>query len=51
LLLNTREMLQAARRSRADVKALLEKELKRLQRYDFPRRAIVHSGNNMGSES
>jgi hypothetical protein len=48
LLLNTREMIQAAHRSRGDVKNLLEKDLKRLSRYDFPRRVIAHRGNNVG---
>ena len=50
LLLNTKEMLQAARTSRAQVKDLLEKELKRLKGYDFPPRVIVHTGNNTGVE-
>jgi hypothetical protein len=48
LLLNTREMLAAARHSRAQVKDLLEKELKRLRAYDFPKRVIVNTGNNVG---
>ncbi|MGA7710585.1 MAG: hypothetical protein WCA81_01690 [Rhizomicrobium sp.] len=51
LLLNTREMLQAVRTSRAAVKDLLEKELKRLKAYDFPPRVIVHTGNNTGVET
>jgi hypothetical protein len=48
LLLNTREMLEAANLSRARVKDLLEKELKRLAAYDFPVRVIRHTGNNVG---
>ena len=48
VLLNTREMLAAARHSRAQIKDLLEKDLKRLKAYDFPRRVIVHTGNNVG---
>ena len=48
LLLNTREMLAAARQSRTQVKDLLEKELKRLRAYDFPKRVIVNTGNNVG---
>jgi hypothetical protein len=50
LLLNTRQMLEAARTSRTRVKDLLGKELKRLQTHDFPPRMIVHTGNNMGLE-
>jgi hypothetical protein len=50
LLLNTKQMLEAARGSRAQVKELLEKELKRLQTHDFPPRVFVHSGNNTGVE-
>lgn len=48
LLLNTKEMHQAALHSRARVKELLEKELKRLSAHDFPKRIIVHTGNNVG---
>ena len=48
LLLNTREMLAAARHSRTQVKDLLEKELKLLRAYDFPKRVIVNKGNNVG---
>lgn len=51
LLLNTKEMHQAALQSRARVKELLEKELKRLWAYDFPRREIVHTGNNVGEKA
>jgi hypothetical protein len=50
LLLNTRQMLEAARISRVRVKELLEKELKRLQAHDFPPRTFVHTGKNMGLE-
>jgi hypothetical protein len=50
LLLNTSQMLEAARTSSARVKELLEKELKRLRSHDFPPRVIVHSGNNTGLE-
>ena len=48
LLLNTREMLAAARHSRTQVKDLLERELKLLRAYDFPKRVIVNTGNNVG---
>jgi hypothetical protein len=51
LLLNTRQMLKAARTSRSAVKLLLEKELKRLQAHDFEPRSIVHTGNNLGTEA
>ncbi|MGH6827811.1 MAG: YkgJ family cysteine cluster protein [Rhizomicrobium sp.] len=51
LLLNTQDMLAAASQSRAQVKALLEKELKRLAAYDFPLRVICHQGNNVGEPS
>ena len=47
VLLNTREMLKAARHSRAEVKALLEQDLKRLSAYDFPVREIRNRGNNV----
>jgi len=50
LLLNTKQMLEAAHNSRARVKDLLEKELKRLQTHDFPPRVIVYTGNNTGLE-
>ena len=50
LLLNTRQMLDAAQASRARVKELLEKELKRLQAHDFPPRLIILTGNNTGVE-
>jgi hypothetical protein len=50
LLLNTRQMLEAARTSRPRVKDLLESELKRLRTYEFPPRLIVHTGNNVGLE-
>ena len=48
LLLNTRQMHVAAGVSRAQVKELLEKELKRLSVYDFPPRVIRNTGNNVG---
>jgi hypothetical protein len=47
LLITTRQMWDAAGLSRARVKSLLEAELKRLQGYDFPLRAIRNSGNNV----
>ncbi len=50
LLLNTSQMLEAARTSRLRVKEMLEKELKRLRSYDFPPLVIVHTGNNTGLE-
>jgi len=48
LMLNTREMLQAANTSRAAVKAELEAELKLLRNYDFAPRLIRHTGNDVG---
>ena len=51
VLLNTREMLAAARHSRGQIKDLLEKDLKRLRAYDFPKRVIVNRGNNVGEAS
>ena len=50
LTLNTRDMLAAAGQSRGQVKDLLEKELKRLKAYDFPKRVIVNTGNNVGND-
>ena len=50
LLLNTRQMRDAAYTSPVAVKQLLEAELKRLRAHDFPRRTFVHTGNNMGGE-
>ncbi len=50
LLLNTRQMRDAANISWGHVKALLEKELKRLQAHDFPPRVFVHSGADMGRD-
>ena len=47
LLIATRQMWEAAGISRAGVKALLEAELKRLQAYEFPRRIIRNTGNNV----
>ena len=44
----TKQMWEAAGFSRAQVKQLLEAELKRLQAYDFPPRVIRHTGNNVG---
>ena len=49
LPITTRQMWEAAGTSRAQVKALLEEELKRLQAYDFPPRLIRHSGNDVGA--
>ncbi len=49
LQLNTEEMRAAARGSRAEVKAVLEVELKLLRAYDFPPRHITHRGNNVGA--
>jgi hypothetical protein len=49
LPLNTREMLEAANASRARVKDLLEKELKRLQAHAFEPRMIVNTGNDVGA--
>jgi hypothetical protein len=49
LPLNTVEMAAAARGARAQVKTLLELELKRLQAHDFAPRAIVNTGHDFGS--
>jgi hypothetical protein len=49
LLLNTEDMLAAAKSSRAEVKAVLEQELKLLRDYDFPPRVIVNTGNDLGA--
>jgi hypothetical protein len=48
LPLNTRQMVDAASISRARVKDLLEKELKRLQSHSFEPRVIVNTGNDFG---
>ena len=50
LLIATRQMSEAAGISRARVRGLLEVELKWLQAYEFPLRAIRNSGNNVGSD-
>jgi len=44
----TKQMWDAAGLSRRSVKNLLEAELKRLQAFEFPPRAIRNSGNNVG---
>ncbi len=49
LPLNTSEMFEAAGVSRAKVKELLEKELKRLSAHDFPRRVIANTGHDFGA--
>ncbi len=46
LPLDTMELFDAAAGPRAPLKALLEKELKRLQAYQFEPRVIKHSGAN-----
>jgi hypothetical protein len=46
--LNTRQMLAAAQASRAQVKDLLEKDLKRLQAHAFEPRIITHTGADFG---
>ena len=51
LLISTRQMLDAAKFSRARVKALLEDELRRLKAYDFPPRILHNKGNNVGMVS
>jgi hypothetical protein len=48
LELNTDTMAEAARTSRAAVKAVLEAELKLLSAYDFPPRDFRNRGNNVG---
>jgi len=50
LLLNTRQMFDAARQSRAAVKDILEQELRRLAAHDFPPRLIRNTGNNVGRQ-
>jgi hypothetical protein len=49
LLIATRQMWDAAGASRAQVKALLEADLTRLQTYDFPPRLIRNRGKDFGS--
>ncbi|HXS06022.1 MAG TPA: hypothetical protein VN723_04465 [Rhizomicrobium sp.] len=46
--LNTLEMARAASGARADVKALLEKALAVLNRYDFKLYVMQHQGNDVG---
>jgi len=48
LPLNTRQMFEAAGISRARVKDLLERELKRLASHRFEPRVFVHSGRDVG---
>jgi len=48
LPLTTRQMAEAAATSRARVKELLEKELKRLTAYAFEPRTFKYSGNDLG---
>lgn len=50
LPLTTQQMFAAAGASRAHVKELLEKELKRLQAHTFEPRAFANSGNDWGAE-
>lgn len=50
LSLNTRQMFEAAGVSRARVKELLEKEVKRLTVHSFEPRVITNSGNDVGVE-
>jgi hypothetical protein len=50
LTLDSDEMRAAARTSRAQVKAVLEAELKLLSTYDFPPRHIENMGNNFGAQ-
>lgn len=49
--LNTREMFAAAQANRAQVKTLLEMDLKRLQAHAFEKRIFLHSGNDFDSQS
>jgi hypothetical protein len=48
LPITTRQMAEAAATSRAVVKALLEKELKRLTAHEFEPRTFVYSGKDFG---
>lgn len=48
LPITTQQMWEAAGFSRAQVRLLLEEELKRLQAYDFPPRVIRNRGNDFG---
>jgi hypothetical protein len=48
LPLNTRQMFEAANTSRAQVKDLLEKELKRLKAHAFEPRVFQYRGNDFG---
>ncbi len=50
LLLNTREYVEAAARSRAHAKAELELTLKRLQGYDFQPQTIRNTGNDVSRD-
>ena len=51
LPITTRQMFEAANTSHARVKALLEKELKRLTAHVFEPRLFVHSGADMGAKA
>jgi hypothetical protein len=48
VLLTTRQMFEAANTSRAAVKELLEKELKRLKAHDFEPRVFQYRGHDFG---
>jgi hypothetical protein len=48
LVLDSDAMILAARTARADVKAVLESELKLLQAFDGPSRTFRNHGNNVG---
>ena len=50
LALNTPPMLEAARRSRAALKTLLEQTLKRLQSHSFISYEMENSGNDFGAQ-
>lgn len=50
LPLNTRQMFEAVGTSRARVKDMLEKELKRLQTHSFEPRVFTNSGHDFGAQ-
>ena len=47
LPLNTRDVIEATKRSRAEVRIALEKVLKRLSSHDFVPHVMEHSGYDM----
>jgi hypothetical protein len=49
LPLNTREVMEATRRSRAEVRTVLEKTLRRLVEHDFIPHVMEHGGHDMST--